>query len=101
MPFQAFKLTGASLNTAFLILELKRGHTTEAAYALTHLAFDHLGAKKVEIFCDKEDIAPQAIPQKLGYTLEYRAKGCDTQLADLECYALFSKEDLCLFEETN
>jgi RimJ/RimL family protein N-acetyltransferase len=70
-----------------------QGYATEAGHALTLLAFRELQAKKVEIYCDAENLASQKIPQQLGFTLECSKKGGwprpDNQLADLLTYALF------------
>lgn len=75
-----------------------KGFASEAAHALTILAFRTLGAKKVEIYCDAENIASQKIPQKLGFSLEYSQKGGwprpDNQLADLLTFSIFSEESL-------
>lgn len=76
----------------------KQGYATEAVSAMAKLAFNVLGAKKIEIFCDKENIASAKVPQKLGFKLEYTTKGSwprqDNALTDLQCYVLFSKNDL-------
>jgi RimJ/RimL family protein N-acetyltransferase len=79
-----------------------QGYATEAAHALCLLAFNVLGAKKVEIYCDAENSASRKIPAKLGFHLEYRQKGGwlaqDGSLADLETYTIFSKHDLPYLE---
>lgn len=76
----------------------QHGYASEAAHALTTLAFQNLGAKKVEIYCDAENIASQRIPQKLGFVLECSKKGGwprqDNQLAELLTYSLFSESKL-------
>lgn len=75
-----------------------RGYATQATHAMTLLAFQVLGAKKVEIYCDAENIASTKIPLKLGFKLEYTQRGgwarSDGKLAKLQTYALFSKGDL-------
>lgn len=76
----------------------KNGYASEASQAMVELAFDVLSAKKVEIFCDSENVASTMIPKKLGFALECVTKGGwprhDRTLANLQCYALFSKNDL-------
>ena len=72
-----------------------KGYATEAAHALTVLAFRILKAKKVEIYCDSENTASQRTAQKLGYILECSKKGGwprpDGQLAELQTYSLFTE----------
>lgn len=46
------------------------GYITEATARLTELAFDVLGAKRVEIRCDALNKRSAAVPQRLGFTLE-------------------------------
>lgn len=75
-----------------------RGFATEAAGALSQIAFDVLKARKVEIFCDAQNTASIKIPLKLGFELEYVQKGgwltqCGT-LAELRTYSIFSQENL-------
>lgn len=75
-----------------------RGYATEAVAEMTKMCFDYLLAQKVEIFCESENINSKKIPQKLGFQHEYTQKGGwlrhDNSLAELECYALFNKENL-------
>ncbi len=85
---------------SYFIRKSKRsqGYATEAAHALTIIAFNILKAKKVEIYCDKENIASTKIPLKLGFALEYTQRGgwprSDGQLAYLQTYSLFDKSTL-------
>ena len=62
------------------------------------LAFRILNAKKVEIYCDAENIASTKIPLKLGFELEYTQKGGwprqDGKLAELKTYSIFSENAL-------
>lgn len=80
-----------------------KGYATEAVRLMTRIAFDNLNAKKVEIYCDKSNIASQRIPLKLGYKLEYEQKGSwltdEGSLADLQTYAIFSKSDLLVHQD--
>lgn len=46
------------------------GYITESTARLTELAFDELGAKRVEIRCDALNERSAAVPQRLGFTLE-------------------------------
>lgn len=75
-----------------------QGFATECAHALTVLAFQALDAKKVEIYCDAENIASQKTALKLGFTLECSKKGGwprpDNQLADLLTFSIFSEKSL-------
>lgn len=47
-----------------------RGYVTEAAIALEHLAFETLGARRVEIRADTRNTRSRRIPERLGYDLE-------------------------------
>ncbi len=75
-----------------------RGYATEAVHALSTLAFKTLKARKLEIYCDADNAASTRIPIRLGFQLEYTAKGGwpkqDGSLAQLQTYSLFSADDL-------
>lgn len=75
-----------------------KGYASEATHALAHLAFDLLKAKKIEICCDVRNEPSKAIPQKIGFELEYTQKGGwlsqDGELATFQNYALFSRDKL-------
>ncbi len=47
-----------------------QGYMSEAVAAITDFAFYTLGAKRVEIRCDANNVRSAAIPQRLGFTLE-------------------------------
>lgn len=47
-----------------------QGLATEISAALTKVAFDYLGMRRIEIHCAVENIASASVPRKLGYTLE-------------------------------
>lgn len=85
---------------SYFISKTKRakGYATEAAHAMTLLAFRVFEAKKLEIYCDAENIASTKVPLKLGFKLEYVQKGgwprYDEQLAELHTYSIFSEKDL-------
>jgi ribosomal-protein-serine acetyltransferase len=74
------------------------GYASEAALAMTRLAFRILNAKKVEIYCDADNIASNKIPIKIGFKLEYTQKGgwprADGELAQLQTYSIFSEDEL-------
>lgn len=60
------------------------------------IGFEKLNARKLEIFCDDENIASRKIPEKLGFKLEYTQRGgwprYDGGLALLHTYSLFPKQ---------
>ena len=62
------------------------------------LAFRMLKAKKLEIYCDEENIASTKTPIKLGFQLEYIQRGgwprADGNLAQLHTYSIFSEDHL-------
>ncbi len=47
-----------------------QGYITEAAALLTSFAFDTFRANRIEIRCDRDNIASRKIPERLGYQLE-------------------------------
>jgi RimJ/RimL family protein N-acetyltransferase len=47
-----------------------RGYATEGAEAIAKLAFEQLGAKRVEIRMDEKNLGSRKIPEKLGFSLE-------------------------------
>ncbi len=47
-----------------------QGYISEAVLGLTSLAFDTLGAQRVEIRCDVNNVRSAAVAQRIGYTLE-------------------------------
>jgi RimJ/RimL family protein N-acetyltransferase len=49
---------------------VRRGYATEAAAALTRVAFEIDGVRRVEIRCDPKNVASAGVPRKLGFTLE-------------------------------
>lgn len=77
----------------------KQGFATEAANALTRMAFDVLKARRVEIRADEENIASRNVPIRLGFSLEAKQKGvCCSRggegLAEIWTYSLFDPKDL-------
>ncbi len=65
---------------------VRRGFATEAAAALTRVAFLVDGVDRVEIHCDPRNTASAAVPRRLGYvheaTLMRRIQGSDGVLHD-------------------
>jgi RimJ/RimL family protein N-acetyltransferase len=49
---------------------VRLGYATEAAAALTRVAFEIVGVGRVEIRCDPKNVASAGVPRKLGFTLE-------------------------------
>ncbi|MEO6276785.1 GNAT family protein [Roseateles sp.] len=47
-----------------------QGHVSEAVALLTALAFDRLGARRVEIRCDARNLKSRAVAQRCGFELE-------------------------------
>jgi len=75
-----------------------QGYATEAAHGMALLAFKILNAKKIEIYCDAENISSIKIPLHLNFKLEYTQKGGwprpNGELAQLHTYSIFSEDDL-------
>lgn len=49
---------------------LGQGHVSEAVRLLTALAFDRLGARRVEIRCDVRNLKSRAVAERCGFELE-------------------------------
>lgn len=68
-----------------------RGYLTEAVGALANMAFDVLGARRVEILCDARNLRSIRIPERLGFRLEGRfvhdRRDSEGGLADTIVYA--------------
>lgn len=81
-----------------------KGYATESAHAMSLLGFRVLKAKKLEIYCDAENIASIKVPKKLGFKLEYTQKGGvprqDGELAELRTYSISSENELPKLEVT-
>jgi RimJ/RimL family protein N-acetyltransferase len=54
--------------------EVGKGYATEAAGALTRVAFEVGGMRRVEIHCDPTNERSAAVPRKLGFTHEATLK---------------------------
>lgn len=68
-----------------------QGHVSEAVRLLTALAFDRLGARRVEIRCDARNLKSRAVAERCGFELEgvlrRDALGVDGQPRDTAVYA--------------
>lgn len=68
-----------------------QGHVSEAVRLLAALAFDRLGARRVEIRCDARNLKSRAVAERCGFTLEgvlrCDALGVDGQARDTAVYA--------------
>ncbi|MBL0942427.1 MAG: GNAT family N-acetyltransferase [Alphaproteobacteria bacterium] len=99
-PFQYANWKIAQFAISYFIKnsERSKGYATEAASAMTLLAFKILNSKKVEIYCDSENTASIKIPTCLNFKLEYIQKGgwprLDGELAQFHAYSIFSPDDL-------
>lgn len=69
----------------------RRGYLTESTRALTKLAFDALGAKRVELHCDPHNVASRRVAEKSGFVLEAimknHARSPDGSMRDTCMYA--------------
>jgi RimJ/RimL family protein N-acetyltransferase len=75
---------------------INRGLATEAAAALTRVAFAVNQVNSVEIHCDPDNKRSAAVPRKLGYhheaTLRQRMPLSDNSYRDLMIWTLFSDD---------
>jgi len=69
-----------------------KGYVTEAVGLLTRLAFDRLGANRVEIRMDPRNHRSRAVAERLGFrlegTLRWSALGADGRPEDRQVFAL-------------
>lgn len=69
-----------------------RGYVSEAVQLLTRLAFDRLGASRMEVFMHPANVRSEAVPKRLGFvyegTLRAVTPGADGVLQDRRLYAL-------------
>ena len=77
---------------------LGRGYASEAAMALTQVAFRVESVDRVEIHCAPDNAASAAIPRKLGYTheatLQRRSHWPDGTVLDSMIWSLFASDFL-------
>jgi RimJ/RimL family protein N-acetyltransferase len=75
---------------------INRGLATEAAAALTRVAFEVNQVQRVEIHNDPENVASAAVPRKLGFvheaTLRQRTTGPDGEPRDAMIWTLLASE---------
>jgi RimJ/RimL family protein N-acetyltransferase len=75
---------------------INRGFATEAAGALTRVAFEVNDARRVEIHCDPENERSAAVARKLGFvheaTLRRRARTPEGELRDTMIWTLLAEE---------
>lgn len=75
-----------------------KGFMTEAVHGLTQYAIKILNAKRIEIRCDKDNLASKKIPERLGYHLEARLKNdrinFHGQLSDTLIFVRFDLNEL-------
>lgn len=74
------------------------GYASEAVRALTRVAFEQLGARRVDIRCDERNLASAAVAERCGYTLEGVLRnytvGTDGSVRHERVYALTDLADL-------
>jgi len=75
-----------------------QGYVSEAVRALSRVAFEDLGAKRVDIRCDDRNLASAAVAERCGYTLEgvlsNYSVGTDGSVRHERVYALTDLADL-------
>lgn len=76
-----------------------QGFGTEATNAITQYGFKQLGAKRITITCDIDNIRSKKIAERLHYNLEgvlkcHRRKPINNELSDTMVYAKYDLEDL-------
>lgn len=73
-----------------------RGYATEAAAALTRVAFEVHGVERMEIRCDPANERSASVPRKLGYTLDAtlraNVRGIDGARRDTMVWSLLRPE---------
>lgn len=76
--------------------EAEKGYATESTAALTRVAFEVAGVRRVEIRCDPANAASVAIPRKLGFaheaTLRRRSATETGALRDSMIWSLFRED---------
>ncbi len=73
-----------------------QGYVTEGVIALTHLGLATLGAVRIEIRCDDDNVRSYRVAERAGYTLEAvlhnHARKPDGGLRDTRIYVRFPPE---------
>jgi len=77
--------------------DARRGYITEAVTAIEKLAFETLGARRVEIRTSTRNLRSRTIPERLGYELEgilrNDSRETDGRLRDTAIYSRTGDED--------
>lgn len=75
---------------------IKQGLATEAAAALTKIAFEVNQVARVEIHCDPTNLRSAAVPQRLGFTheatLRQRVENHEGHRRDSMIWSLFAED---------
>lgn len=83
---------------------INQGYATEAAGALTKVAFEIDHVSRVEIHCHPKNIRSASVPKKLGFiheaTLHKRDMGTDGDLRDRMVWSIF-EENYCFSPAAN
>jgi RimJ/RimL family protein N-acetyltransferase len=73
-----------------------KGYVSEAVRALTRLAFEALGAERVEIHCGHRNLHSQRVAERCGFVLEGRLRNhrreATGELRDTLVYALLPSD---------
>jgi RimJ/RimL family protein N-acetyltransferase len=59
-----------------------KGYAAEAVTALTRSAFDYFGARRVQIFCDEQNLKSQQVAIRAGFSREARLKHSERRPID-------------------
>jgi RimJ/RimL family protein N-acetyltransferase len=74
----------------------RRGYVTESTRGIARMAFDALGAKRVEIHCDPKNVGSRRVAERAGFGLEgikrNDAVSPDGSIRDTCIYALIDAE---------
>lgn len=74
----------------------RNGYMTEAVRGITNFAFEHLGARRVEICCDSLNRRSARVAERAGYRLEGALRnaevGADGGLRNVLVYSLIPEE---------
>ena len=78
------------------VRHVRRGYATEAAAALTRVAFQVHGVERMEIRCATDNVPSAAVPRRLGYThdatLRANVRGVDGAMRDTMVWSLLCPE---------
>ncbi|NMH73948.1 GNAT family N-acetyltransferase [Bacillus sp. RO2] len=69
-----------------------KGYITEAVEGISQFAFEQLGANRVEIRCDSNNVKSRAVAERAGYTLEGILKSSERDVnGELRDTCVFAK----------